>query len=72
MTDSERLAVIERVVTLLSDRLVGTDGNGGELDSLHRRVGKLENWRWWVVGIAVGLGIALGGVGKAIADSLIK
>lgn len=70
--DSERLAVIESIVTNLSHRLIGMDGNGGELDSLHRRIGKLENWRWWVVGIAVGLGVALGGAGKALAEALFK
>lgn len=68
--DSDRLTRIETTLNLLSSRLLGNDGNGGELDSLHRRVGKLENWRWWVVGIAVGLGVAVGGAGKALMTVL--
>lgn len=77
-TDSERIAVIETTVTDIKQRLFG-NGQPGELDHLHtrvssvgNRVAKLENWRWWVVGIAVGLGVALGGTARAIAEALLK
>lgn len=70
-TDSERIAVIESVCISLRDRLVGAEGNGGELLSLHKRISKLENWRWWVMGIAVACGILVGGAGKSIAQALL-
>ena len=69
-TDSERLAVIESTVGRIEKRLFGTDGDRGEIGHLDYRITKLENWRWWVVGIAVGLGVAVGGAGRAIANML--
>ncbi len=61
-TDSERLAVIESIVMRMDRRLFGRDGDMGEVDRLDVRVTALENWRWWLVGIAVGMGFA-GGAG---------
>lgn len=71
-SDSERLAIIETTITILSHRLLGDDGNGGELDSLHKRVSRLENWRWWVVGIGIGAGAVIGWNGNAVARALLK
>ena len=78
-TDGERLAVIESIVVKLEPRLFGGDGEGGafarlekRLMGLDKRVTKLENWRWWVMGIAVGVGFVLGGwVQKAIAAGIL-
>lgn len=70
-TDSERLAVIEEVVTRTDHRLFG-NGQPGEISSIKGRIAKLENWRWWVVGVAVGLGIALGGSIRPIVEAFAK
>ncbi len=59
-TDSQKLAVIEDAVARIELRLFGRDGNRGIVDELDIRITKLENWRWWVVGIAIGLGAASG------------
>lgn len=72
MTDSDRLAVIESIVTRMDLHLFGDDGQGGKLNSFENRITKLENWRWWVVGIAVGLGMALGGVGQKLIAAVLK
>ena len=67
-TDSERLVAIETTVRRIDLNLFGADGNEGKLGSLDSRVSKLENWRWWVMGIAVGSGAIIGGlVGKVLA-----
>jgi len=70
-TDSERLAVIEETVVDMKKRLFG-NGQPGELSSVKSRLSKLENWRWWVMGIAVGCGVVVGGAGRAIAGALLK
>lgn len=71
-----RLAVIETTVIEIKHRLLG-NGQPGEIQLIHervnghgRRLSKLENWRWWVVGIAVGLGFAGGGTIMHIIESL--
>ena len=73
-TDSERLAAIEtslnniekRLFDNIEKRLFG-NGQPGELEQLHerinahgKRVSSLENWRWWLTGVAVGVGTLLG------------
>ena len=63
-SDTERLAVIESIVTRMDRRLFGVDESMGELGQLDFRLTKLENWRWWLIGIGVGLGVG-GGVGLA-------
>ena len=78
-TDSERIAVIEEIVVRLEKsterferRLFGNSDSGelGEINHLDARITKLENWRWWVVGIAVGLGFAGGGTIMHIIESV--
>lgn len=64
MTDSQRLAVIERIVTDMRDRLFGDDVDEGEIGHLKARVAKLEQWRWWIVGVAAAP--AVGGVIAAL------
>ena len=71
-----RLAVIETTVLEIKHRLLG-NGQPGEIQLIHervngqgRRLSKLENWRWWVVGIAVGLGFAGGGTIMHIIESV--
>lgn len=59
-TDSQKLAVVEETVVRMEHRLFGRDGDRGVINELDIRITKLENWRWWVVGIAVGLGAASG------------
>jgi len=71
-TDSERIAVIEEVVMRMDRRLFGRDGDMGEIQHLDSRITKLENWRWWVVGMALGLGFAAGGFGKQLIETLTK
>ena len=65
-TDSERLAAIETSLNNIEKRLFG-NGQPGELEQLHerinahgKRVSSLENWRWWLTGVAVGVGTLLG------------
>lgn len=70
-TDNAKIAVIEATLNILSDRLIGTDGNGGELNSLSKRIGDLEKWRWLVVGMAAGVGFITGGAVRAFAESLM-
>lgn len=67
----ERLARIETMVEEIYHRLFG-NGQPGELDRLNSRVGKLENWRWWVMGIAVGAGIACGYGLNGLLQALAK
>lgn len=76
-TDTERLVAIETTVNDIKLRLLG-NGQPGEIDKLHaringigKRVMKLENWRWWVVGIAVGLGVAMGVGLRDISEKLV-
>ncbi len=71
-SDSERLMAIETTVRDIKARLFGDDGEGGRLGSYEERITKLENWRWWVVGIAVGLGMAVGGAGKQLLAAILK
>jgi hypothetical protein len=67
-TDSERLVAIETTVRRIDLNLFGADGNEGKLGIFDKRITKLENWRWWVMGVAVGAGGIIGGlIGKAIA-----
>lgn len=65
-SDNERLARIEVVLTNIEKRLFG-NGHPGELGQLHtrldvhnKRLTSLEMWRWWIAGVALGLGIASG------------
>lgn len=37
-----------------------------QLNDLSRRITSLENWKWWVVGIVVAVGILSGTLGHAI------
>jgi hypothetical protein len=67
-TDSERIASIETSVVNIEKRLFG-NGQPGDIGMIHeritlqgKRIAKLENWRWWVVGVAVGAGV-VGGAG---------
>lgn len=60
MTDGERLASIETTVKDIKERLFGEDQSNGVIGDLDTRLTKLENWRWWVVGMALGLGVAAG------------
>lgn len=54
-------------------RLFGRDGEEmGEINHLDARITKLENWRLWVVGIAVGLGFIAGGFGHKIVEVFAK
>lgn len=71
-TDSERLVRIETMTESLHNRLIGTEGNAGELSHIYGRIAKLENWRWWVMGIAVGGGALAGGALRAIAEAILK
>lgn len=79
-TDSERIAVIEEVILRMEKsnarfehRLFGRDGEEmGEINHLDARITRLENWRWWLLGLAVGIGIVAGGYGHAIAEALTK
>jgi hypothetical protein len=71
-TDSERLAVIEETVKEIKKRLFGEDIDEGEIGHIKARITRLENWRWWVVGIAVGLGVTVGGFGKSLLESILK
>lgn len=73
-TDTERLAVIEEIVSDIKHRLFG-NGQPGELEFLHGRVSKvdvrvdrLENWQWWVMGIGLGVGVAGGAVGVKVLE----
>lgn len=71
-SDSDRLAVIEHVVTQLQLRLLGEDGNRGIIDELDVRLTILENLKGRLIGIGIGLGVA-GGVGiRAIWDAATK
>lgn len=70
-TDGERLAVIETTVLDIKVRLFGGDGQAGELSSLRDRVAKLENWRWYVVGIGVGAGVTIGWIAKSALASVL-
>jgi len=65
-SDSERLAVIESMVTALVKRLLG-NGQPGEIEQLAtridghgKRLSSLENWRGWVIGLVVGAAVASG------------
>ena len=65
-TDSERIAVTEAIVLELKHNLLG-NGNPGQVHLLHervntisKRVGSLENWKWWITGISLGVGTILG------------
>lgn len=76
-SDSQKLASIEALLESMDHRLFG-NGQPGEIDRLHGKIGKvdarvtkLENWRWWVVGIGVGLGVATGAGLRSIAEHLI-
>ena len=80
-TDSERIAVIEEIVVRMEKsterferRLFGNSDSGelGEINHLDARITKLENWRWWVVGIAVGLGFTAGGFGHKVIEVFAK
>lgn len=71
MNENTELAVIKEVVLRLEHRLFG-NGQPGVIEEHSKRIAKLENWRWWVVGIAVGLGIALGAGGTHIIEAMSK
>lgn len=71
-SDSERLAVIEAILKSINLRLFGRDGDGGVIEHLDKRVAKLENWRWWVIGIAIGAGAATGGLASHVIEAIIK
>ena len=70
-TDSERLAVVETIVKDLHHTLLG-NGQPGKIEQHERRIAKLENWRWWVLGILFGLGVALGAGGQHIIEAMGK
>ena len=70
-TDSERLASMETTLDDIKHRLFG-NGRPGHIDGIYNRLSKLENWRWWVVGIAVGAGVVLGGYGHAAIEAMTK
>ncbi len=57
-TDSERIAIIETVALRLELRLLGSDGEGGIVERLDQRISSLEQWRWWLVGLTLGSGVA--------------
>jgi hypothetical protein len=70
-SDSDRLAVIERVVLDMEKRLFG-NGQPGVIDQLNKRVLSLENFRWWVLGLGVGTGVACGfGISKML-EAMIR
>lgn len=78
-SDSERLAVIESTVERIDLNLFGPDGQGGifstldrRLNSVDRRVSKLENWRSWVIGVSMGVGVVLGGLIQKFLTALAK
>lgn len=53
------VAVLTAQVESLDHRLFG-NGQPGIIDGMFKRIGKLENWRWYVMGVAVGLGGVIG------------
>jgi anti-sigma-K factor RskA len=57
--------VLTEVVSRVEHRLFG-NGQPGELSALKSRITKLENWRWYVCGIAVGLGAFAGWIGRGV------
>lgn len=75
-TDSERIVAIETTVTDIKHRLLG-NGQPGEIDHLHerinahgRRISKIENWRWWLMGIGLGIGMAGGASVAKLLETL--
>ena len=65
-SDSERIAIIETVVLQMEKQLFG-NGQPGQIDILHERIGDiskrvvhLENWKWWLSGMAFAVGSMLG------------
>ena len=69
--DSKQLAVLVEVVTRREHRLFG-NGKEGVIDEHAGRISKLENWRFWVVGIAVGAGMVLGFGSHIVWGALTK
>lgn len=49
------VALIRQTVERMDMRLFG-NGQKGEISGMKARILHLENWRYWVVGIAVGVG----------------
>lgn len=57
--DSLRLTVIETILTRMDHALFG-NGQPGAIRTMEHRILKLENWRWYVMGIAIGSGGIVG------------
>lgn len=76
-TDSEQITAIAAEVAVIKSTVISLDkrlfGNGqpGHIESIYKRLAKLENWRWWVVGVAVGAGMFAGGVGHKLLEKMI-
>lgn len=77
-SDSARLSSIETTVDEIHHRLFG-NGQPGDIDKLHgrindnaNRIGKLEAWRGWLIGVGIGIGVASGAAGMKFIEALIR
>lgn len=70
-TDSERIAAIETEVMNIKAALLG-NGQPGKISEIEKRILYLENFRYWVMGLGVGAGIACGLGMKALLEAVIR